>query len=111
MRRGNFSEVLARQGVYAFVRGVGEDKILVVINGSDQAKTFALTIGERAWKEEELHDLVAGGIAKPAGVERPHRSQGIRCQDHGAYAESRSSKFGSRIYCTNVDNQPINGLN
>ena len=70
LRRGNFSEVL-RDRASMRSAPLGEDKILVVINGSDQAKTFALTIGERAWKEEELHDLVAGGIAKPAGVEAP----------------------------------------
>ncbi len=69
LRRGDFSEVLARQGVYAFLRTSGEDRILVVLNGSDQATTIALPIRGREWKGCSLEDLVAGGIAKPVGSE------------------------------------------
>jgi cyclomaltodextrinase / maltogenic alpha-amylase / neopullulanase len=47
LRRGDFSEVLARQGVYAFLRTSGEDRILIVFDGSDQA-TFNLTPPTRA---------------------------------------------------------------
>jgi cyclomaltodextrinase / maltogenic alpha-amylase / neopullulanase len=71
LRRGNFSEVLARQRVYAFLRTLGEDRILVVLNGSDRAATFAAPIGGRPWTKCALDDLVAGGLAKPPGSEKP----------------------------------------
>jgi cyclomaltodextrinase len=67
LRRGDFSEVLARQAVYAFLRTSGEDRILVVLNGSNQAKNFAVPIADRAWNECRLEDLIAGGVVKPAG--------------------------------------------
>ena len=32
-------------------------------------RTFAMPIGDRAWKECGLEDLIAGGVVKPAGSE------------------------------------------
>ena len=69
LRRGNFAEVLARDLVYAFLRTLSDNGILVVLNGSDKPKMFAMPIGDRAWRSLQLEDLIGGGIAKPAGSE------------------------------------------
>ena len=71
LRRGDFAEVFARDAVYVFLRTLGDDSILVVLNGSDKPKTFAMPIGNRAWRSLRLDDLIGGGIAKPAGSEAP----------------------------------------
>ncbi len=57
LRRGEFSEVLARDAVYAFLRTSGEDRILVVLNGSGAAKDFSMPIGET-----KLERLPVGGL-------------------------------------------------
>ena len=67
LRRGNFAEVFSRDAMYVFLRTLGDDRILVVLNGSDQPKTFATTIGARAWRSSQLDDLIGGGVTKPAG--------------------------------------------
>jgi len=69
LRRGNFAEVLARDAVYAFRRTLSDDRILVVLNGSDKPKTFAMPIGDRAWRSFQLDDLIGGAVTKPAGSE------------------------------------------
>ena len=69
LRRGEFSEVLARDAVYAFLRTSGEDRILVVLNGSGAAREFSMPIGERDWRACRLEDLISGEIVKPAGSE------------------------------------------
>jgi glycosidase len=67
--RGDFAEVFSRDGAYAFLRTSGDDRILVVLNGSDQAKAFSMPIGGRAWRSSRLDDLIGGGVTKPAGSE------------------------------------------
>jgi glycosidase len=69
LRRGNFDEVFARDAVYVFQRTFGDDRILVVLNGSDKPKTFAMPIGDHAWRSIQLEDLIGGGITKTAGSE------------------------------------------
>ena len=53
--------------MYVFLRTLGDDRILVVLNGSDKPKTFAMPIGDRAWRSCRLDDLIGGGVTKPAG--------------------------------------------
>ena len=67
LRRGNFAEVFSRDAMYVFLRTLGDDRILVVLNGSDKPKTFAMPIGDRAWRSCQLDDLIGGGLTKPAG--------------------------------------------
>ena len=55
--------------MYVFLRTLGDDRILVVLNGSDKQKTFAMPFGDRAWRSYQLDDLIGGGITKPAGSE------------------------------------------
>ena len=47
--------------MYVFLRTLGDDRILVVLNGSDKPKTFAMPIGDRAWRSCQLDDLIGGG--------------------------------------------------
>ncbi|MBV8126152.1 MAG: DUF3459 domain-containing protein, partial [Planctomycetaceae bacterium] len=44
LRRGNFVEVFSRDATYAFLRTLGDDRILVVLNGSDKPKTFTMPV-------------------------------------------------------------------
>ena len=67
LRRGNFAEVFSHDSIYAFLRSSGDDRILVVLNGSDHPREFAMPIGDRLWRDCRLVDLIAGGIVKPAG--------------------------------------------
>ena len=53
--------------MYVFLRSLGDDRILVVLNGSDKPKTFAMPIGDRGWRSYQLDDLIGGGVTKPAG--------------------------------------------
>ena len=69
LRRGNFDEVFSRDAVYVFLRTLGDDRILVALNGSDKAKTFAMPIGNHAWRSIQLEDLICGGVTKAAGSE------------------------------------------
>jgi glycosidase len=70
LRRGDFTEVFASDSIYAFLRAAGDDRILVVLNGSDRPREFAKPIGHRAWRDGQLEDLIAGGVVKQAGGER-----------------------------------------
>ena len=67
LRRGSFAEVLSRDSMYVFLRTLGDDRILVVLNGSDKPKSFAMPIGDLAWRSCQLDDLIGGGRTKPAG--------------------------------------------
>ena len=69
LRRGNFDEVFSRDAVYVFQRTLSDDRILVVLNGSDKPKTFAMPIGDHAWRSIQLDDLIGGGVTKAAGSE------------------------------------------
>jgi glycosidase len=67
LRRGGFTEILSHDAMYAFLRRLGDDRILVVLNGSARSKTFAMPIAARAWRSCQLDDLVEAGVAKKAG--------------------------------------------
>ncbi len=67
LRRGNFAEVFSRDAMYVFLRTLGHDRILVVLNGSDKPKTFAMPIGDHTWRSCRLDDLIGGEVTKPAG--------------------------------------------
>jgi alpha-amylase len=67
LRRGDFTEVFARDSVYAFLRTLGQDRILVVLNGASKAGKFAAAIADRSWKSWRLEDPITGRVAKPEG--------------------------------------------
>ena len=68
LRRGDFREMVARDSMYAFLRTSGEDRILVILNGSERAREFEMLIGDRRWTDCELEDLMAGGVVKKTGA-------------------------------------------
>ena len=73
LRRGEFTEVLARDGVYAFLRTSGDDRILVVLNGSarrvsSRCPSTNETGGRSAWKTRS-----PVRSSSPPGVMRPSR--------------------------------------
>jgi glycosidase len=70
LRRGDFTEILARDAIYAFLRTSAEDRILVVLNGSAKPRKFGMAIGDRAWKDCLLEDLIAGGVVKAAASDK-----------------------------------------
>ncbi len=83
LRRGDFREILARDSVYAFLRTLGEDRILVVLNGSPEPSSIAVPIGTRPWKECRLEDVLPAGLAKAEGddaaiVVEPYGSRILR---------------------------------
>jgi cyclomaltodextrinase / maltogenic alpha-amylase / neopullulanase len=53
--------------MYVFLRSLGDDQILVLLNSTNKPKTFAMPIGERAWRSYQLDDLIRGLVIKPAG--------------------------------------------
>jgi glycosidase len=69
LRGGNFAEVFSRDAVYVFLRTLSADSILVVINGSGKPKSFAMPIGDHAWRSIQLDDLIGGRVVKTAGSE------------------------------------------
>jgi hypothetical protein len=71
LRRGTFTEVFSRDAMYVFLRTLGDDRVLVVLNGSNRPSTFAMPIGNSAWRSYQLEDLIHGGIVKPAGSDAP----------------------------------------
>ena len=71
LRKGDFTEVLARDSVYAFLRTRGDDRILVVLNGSDEPRPFSASLGDRGWKDCGLDDLINPGSAKSVGDDDP----------------------------------------
>jgi hypothetical protein len=79
LRRGNFTEVFSRDAVYVFLRTLNDDHILVVLNGSDRPKTFAMPIGDHAWRSIQLDDIISSGVTKTAGSEA-----GIQVEAFGA---------------------------
>jgi glycosidase len=71
LRRGDFTEVFSHGAMYVFLRTLGDDRILVVLNGANKPKTFAIPFGDHAWRSYQLDDLIDGGLTKPAGSDRP----------------------------------------
>lgn len=71
LRRGTFDEVLARDGVYAFLRTLGDDRLLIVLNGNDRACSFSSPVADRPWASWRLDDLLSGEVAKAEGSTRP----------------------------------------
>jgi glycosidase len=59
LRRGDFSQVLAEDGYYAFARRLGEDKVLVVLNASGHARKIEVPCETLGWEDgRSLHGLV-----------------------------------------------------
>jgi alpha-amylase len=66
LRRGTFTEVFAGNLVYAFVRELADDRILVVLNGAARPQKFA-AIAQGELVERQCVDLLKGQVVKAAG--------------------------------------------
>lgn len=71
LRRGAWAEVKCEPPLYAFLRTLGDDRILVVVNSSSEGRSAAPPIEGWTWKSLGLVDLVAGSVVKGAGDESP----------------------------------------
>jgi cyclomaltodextrinase len=61
LRRGDFQRVVAEDGMYAFVRQLGEEKILVALNASGRSHQVDLACSSLGWSDgRELHNLFNG---------------------------------------------------
>jgi glycosidase len=59
LRRGDFVQVLAEDGYYAFARRLGEDKVLVALNASGHARRIEVPCEALGWADgRALHGLV-----------------------------------------------------
>ncbi len=71
LRRGDFHEVLAHDSMYAFTRVLGDDHLLIVLNGASKPRKITLPLGDRAWRDISLEDLLADLPAKAKGHDAP----------------------------------------
>ena len=60
----------------------GDDRILVVLNGSDKPKTFAMPIGEYAWRIDPARRLDRWRGQEDRRKRGGDRSGTVRRQDH-----------------------------
>lgn len=59
LRRGDFVEIQAEDGVYAFARQLGEDKVLVILNASGRSRRIEIPCESMGWQEGHLvHGLL-----------------------------------------------------
>ncbi|HEY5156724.1 MAG TPA: glycoside hydrolase family 13 protein [Anaerolineales bacterium] len=54
LRRGDFVPLLAEDGLYAFARTLGEEKILIALNASGRSRRFELPFTPLGWTEERI---------------------------------------------------------
>ncbi len=71
LRRGAFVEVRSEGPIYAFLRVLGDRKILVVLNTSGEPRRVAFPIGETPWAGVALDDARTGKEVKRRGVDEP----------------------------------------
>ena len=100
LRRGDFTEIRARDSVYAYERTLDDDRILVVLNSSGKPRKFSAPLGSVAWKDCRLDDLITSRVAKSAGEAGPIRvepfgSRVVRVSDYAlAHRSSLSAGCG-----------------
>lgn len=58
LRRGDFQRLVAEDGLYAFVRKLGEEKVLVALNASGRVHQVEVACSSLGWNDgRELHHL------------------------------------------------------
>ena len=76
LRRGSYARVYSHQGVYAFLRQLDDNLLLVALNGAEEARVVNLpaggvqdgTVMEDVWSSERLE--VAGGRLRDVRLDR-----------------------------------------
>jgi cyclomaltodextrinase / maltogenic alpha-amylase / neopullulanase len=54
LRRGGYNRLLAQDSLYAFVRSLGEDKVLVALNASSQARRLEIPSSTLGWADGRI---------------------------------------------------------
>ena len=78
LRRGDWVEVEAGGPVYAFIRVLDQERVLVVLNASNEARTMRLPFGVKPWREFRLDDLITDRLAKPRRGRFADRARAVR---------------------------------
>ena len=60
LRRGDFVQLFAEDGLYAFARTLGEEKILIVLNATGRSRRFELPCTPLGWIEEWIVQNLIG---------------------------------------------------
>ncbi len=71
LRRGDFSEIQTVEPHYAFLRKDQNERILVILNNSKEARSTSFALGADKWQDVELCDLLKGNCVKPKGKSTP----------------------------------------
>jgi alpha-amylase len=71
LRRGDLLEVQSHDPIFAFLRGYGKERLLVILNNSAQRHVAAFEMGGDPWKSFELWDLVTQRPAKQRASDVP----------------------------------------
>ena len=71
LRRGDFVELQPRTPVYACLRSHGGDRVLVILNNSDQAQQVSFPVLHESWSSIGLSDLVTGEVVKARNMDVP----------------------------------------
>lgn len=59
LRRGDFQRLMAEDGLYVFVRKLGEEKVLIALNPSNRAHPINVTCASVGWEDgRELRNLL-----------------------------------------------------
>jgi alpha-amylase len=82
LRHGAFVEVAAADGVYAYLRVLGSEQVLVVLNGSSRTVPFHPSMGPRRWAQVELVDLLSDE-GETALVKRSGAAEPLRVEPYG----------------------------
>lgn len=62
LRRGDFQRLMAEDGLYAFARKLGEEKVLIALNASGRVHQVDVACASIGWEDDrELHDLLSHG--------------------------------------------------
>jgi glycosidase len=72
LRRGDWSEVLSQEPIYAFLRTLPAGQVLVVLNTSERPAPLKTDLGKTPWKDVALDDILqAHHQTKVAGDNTP----------------------------------------
>jgi len=68
LRRGGFVQLFAEDGLYAFARTLGEEKILIALNATGRSRRYNLSCASLGWTEERnVQNLISHEIKTVAG--------------------------------------------
>jgi hypothetical protein len=57
--------------VYAYLRVLGDDRFLIILNAADRPASFRVPIADRPWADCQLQDALGDGPGKPKGEPGP----------------------------------------